>query len=168
MALTAKPALTVTIEYIDSSGSRGMSVTHLPAATLLAAAITKVDGLITLIDAASDCAIIGYSIAYGKIETAQPAPVLNSRVENKAKITFRTAAAKIAHFSWPDPTPAIVNPNGGLISTAAAMSDLVAALSGGANFTDSNGQFLTAAIADEQVFSATSVKQRTSDTSPAA
>lgn len=165
MALTAKPTLTVTIDYIDGSGSPGRSTAHLPAATTLAQATTLVDALVAAIAAASDCGIISYSIATGKIETASPSADALSRVEHKAQFTFRTAAGKTAQFSFPDPNDVLIHPSGGLITTDPLMAAVVAALAG--DFCDSNGSLLTVLIADEEISERTSVRQRTTDTSPA-
>jgi hypothetical protein len=167
MALTARPTLVVTIDYIDGSGSRGQSVTHLPAGTLLATAITKVDALVALIQAVTTCGIVGYSISTGKTEVATPSTDAKSRVEHKAELTFRTAAAKKAHFSVPSPDPATVAASGGIISTPAGVAALIAALGGGANFCDSNGSFLTAQVADAEIFNRTTMRQLTTDTNPA-
>ena len=165
MALAAKPTITVTIDYIDSTGSKGTTITHLPPATLLAAAIAKVDATVALIATISGCAVTGYSIATGKTDVATPAPGLNSRVERRAELTFRTAAAKKATFSFPDPSPTIVNTNGGLISTQTDLAALITDMLGG--YCDSNGSDLTALIADAQIFNRTTVRQMTTDTSPA-
>jgi hypothetical protein len=165
MALAAKPTITVTIDYIDSTGSRGQSQTHLPASTLLAAAITKVDATVALITAVSGCAVTGYSISTGKTEIAAPAPGLNSRVERRAEFTFRTAAAKKANFGFPDPSPTVVNTNGGIISTQVDLAALITDLLGG--YCDSNGSDLSALIADAQIYNRTTVRQMTTDTSPA-
>jgi len=165
MALVAKPTLVVTIDYIDSTGSKGQSVTHLPAATTMAAAIVKVDATVALLLASTDCAIVGYSIATGKLETSTPAPTLGSRVEGRATLTFRTAAAKTAHFGFPAPKGALTAATGGLVSTQADLAALITDLLGG--YCDSNGSDLTALIADELIFNRTSIRQRTTDTSPA-
>lgn len=164
MALTSKAAISVSIEYIDSTGSKGSSTLYLPAATLLAAAIAKLDATAALITAASDCAIIGYSISTGKIDTATPAPIVGSRVENRAEFTLRTAAAKLAKFSFPSPKPAMLNNNGGILSTVPAIAAIQADLIGG--YCDSNGSLLTSVVSDAQVFQRTTVKQMTTDVNP--
>jgi hypothetical protein len=164
MALVTKPAITVSIEYIDATGSKGSSTLYLPSATTLAAAITKLDATAALITAVSDCAIIGYSIATGKIDTATPAPIVGSRVENRAEFTLRTAAAKLARFSFPSPKSTILNASGGILSTLPAVAALQADLIGG--YTDSNGSALTSVVSDTQIFQRTSVKQMTTDTNP--
>jgi hypothetical protein len=165
MALTAKPTLAVTIEYIDGSGSPGRSTGHLPATLTLAEAITKTDALCAAIQAASDCGVVSYSISTGKVETGTPSANSMSRVEHKAAFTFRTAAGKSAQFSFPEPNASLVHPSGGLITTDPLMAAVVTALAG--DFCDSNGSLLTVLIADEEISERTSVKQRTSDTSPA-
>jgi hypothetical protein len=164
MALVVKPAIAVTIDYIDATGSKGHSTMHLPAATTIAAAITKLDATAALILAISDCAIIGYSITDGKIDTATPAPIVGSRVENRAQFTLRTAAAKLAHFSFPSPKATILNASGGILSTLPAVAALQADLIGG--YTDSNGSLLTSVVSDTQVFRTTTKTQMTTDVNP--
>jgi hypothetical protein len=164
MALTAKPAIAVTIDFIDATGSKGQSTMHLPAATTLAAAIAKLDATAALITAVSDCAIVGYSVSTGKIDTATPAPIVGSRVENRAEFTLRTAAAKLAKFSFPSPKAATLNASGGILSTLPAIAALQADLIGG--YCDSNGSLLTSVVSDTQIFQRTSVRQMTTDVNP--
>ena len=165
MAFVTRPALPVTINYVDASGSAGSSVFHLPAATLLADANTAAAALVTAILATSDCSVIGYSIGYGVTNTTPAAPAAGSRVENKALLKFRTAAGKVASATVPGIKAAAVASSGGLISTETSVAALIAALTGGA-WCDSNGSDLVSLLSDAQVFRTTSKRQFTTDVSP--
>lgn len=167
MALVAKAALTVSVEYLDSSGSKGTTTTYLPSSMTLADVITAVDALCVLLAAASDAAVLGYSVAYSKLDTATPTPSANSRVENRARLSFRTAVAKLASVTIPAPTAASIAASGGIVSTETNIAAVIAALGGGSHFSDSNGEFLDGLVADEQIFERTSKKQRSTDISPA-
>jgi hypothetical protein len=166
MALTQKPALALTVEYMDETGSPGKSVFHLAAATTLAAAKTAADALITQLLAASDCTIVGYSIGASVAETAPVAPAAGSRVENKALLKFRTAAGKVSTISIPGIKAAAVAQSGGIVSTDTDVAAIVATLTA-APWTDSNGSLLTHLYSDEQVFRSTRKRQFTTDISPA-
>lgn len=138
----------------------------MPAATLMAAAVAKADATAALITTISGCAIVGYTVSSGKTDAAISTPATNSRVENKAVFVFRTAVGKKASFSFPNPLPAVVNANGGIISGQADCAALIADLLAG--YCDSNGQDLTALVQDAQVFSATTRTWHTTDVSPTA
>lgn len=166
MAWATLPAMTVTFSYIDASGSPGKTVAHLPSTTTLADAETAAAGLVADLLATSDAQIIAYSVNWGVRNTTPAAPAAGSRVENKAKFTFRTAAGKTATLSVPAIKAAAVAASGGIISTNTDVAALVTGLTGGA-WCDSNGSSLDALVSDEQVFKATTKNQRTSDTSAA-
>jgi len=165
MAWATLPAMAVTFTYVDSSGSIGKSVAHVPAATTLTDANTAAAALAAQLLNTSDCQIISYSITYGVTNTTPAAPASGSRVENKALLTFRTAAGKSSRISIPGIKAASVAESGGIISTEASMAALIAGLLG-TPWCDSNGSDLAALVADAQVFRSTTKRQYTTDTNP--
>jgi hypothetical protein len=165
MAWVTLPSLAVTFTYVDASGSVGKSVAHLPAATTLADAETAAAGLVVQLLSASDCQVISYSITWGVMNTTPAAPAAGSRVENKAKFSFRTAAGKLAIVSVPGIKSAAVATSGGIISTETSVAALITALTGGI-WCDSNGSDLSALASDAQVFHSTTKRQYTTDTNP--
>ena len=165
MAWVATPAISVTVEFKDASGSRSSSQFNLPSTTTLADAITAVSGLVTNLLAVSDATIVGYSITHSVINTSPAAPAASSRVENKGVLVYRTVAGKITRVSVPAIAPATVNAAGGIVSTDTNVTALVNELIVG-QWCDTNGQSLSSIIEDYQRFSATSKRQRTTDISP--
>lgn len=165
MTWVTLPSIAVTFTYVDASGSIGKSVAHVPASTTLADLNTAAAALAVNLLAVSDCQIINYSAAYGVSNTTPAAPAAGSRVENKALLTFRTAAGKAARLSIPGIKAAAVATSGGIISTQTDVAALIAALLG-APWCDSNGSDLAALISDAQVFRSTSKRQYTTDKSP--
>jgi hypothetical protein len=167
MALIALPAMAVTINFKDSTGSEGSSRLHVAATAALDDINTWIGALGTALAAFLDTAIVGYAVSRSYIDNAAPAPVAGSRVERRAAFGIRTEAGKVARATFPGVKAALVNPAGGILSANAAVLAVTAELVGG-NWTDSNGSPLEAVVYDEETYTGTTVRQKTTDTSAVA
>jgi hypothetical protein len=167
MAIISLPAMSVTISVEDITGSPSSMQLHVAADVTLADIETRVASLNTALAAATDCRVLGYSVSKMFVDTAPPVAAAGGRVERRGVFGIRTDLGKVARISVPGIKAALVSPTGGLLSTDAAIAALRAELTGG-DWTDSNGGVLTTVLYDEEKFSGTTTRQKTSDTSPAA
>lgn len=138
MAIVVDPYLTVTLTFEDETGSRAPMRAHLPAATTLAAAQTRITALSTEIAGVSGCQLISWSISLGAQDNEPPTAQLDSRVERKGRLAFRTAAGKITSMSIPGFVRAGLTVDGRIQEDLGAVDEVVDEIVGG-GWCDTNG-----------------------------
>lgn len=157
--------ITVTWSVVDGSGSPGQVQAHAGAAATLADIRTAATAAIALIQAATGCAVIDYSINASTIETEPAVGNPDSRVERRGLLSFRTAAGKLSQITIPGILDALVLPSGRLDDDNAAFEALATAFLG-APYTDSNGSDLVSLYEAYETFRTTRKRQKPSQRRP--
>lgn len=153
MALTNLPTAQLSFDLRDASGSTGKMLIHVPYATLAAVAITAADAISAAISAVTDCVVDGYSLTYGKREDAPGTPVAGSRVEEKGQFIWRTADGRTTRFSVPAIKDSLLNVDGSVDKTNAAVVALVDVVTGvDSIFAGASGSDITALLEAYQRF----------------
>lgn len=155
MAIVTGPVATVTVNLIDETGSRSNVQLYAPFATVVADLVTALNTIIIDIQAASGCAVEGWSISYSAGENAILAPNAGSRVERKGLFMFNTAVAtKYNRLSLPSILPSLLVDGGRIDEDNAVVSTFISNLIAGP-WTDSNGNNITGLRSAYERFSST-------------
>lgn len=157
MPLVNRPAV-VTFTLVDASGSRSQATANLIGGILLTDARTAAQALATAVEAASDCTVESYAITFPTVETQPVAPALNSRVEKKGRIQFRTSAGKVYTFTVPGIVNSVVLASGQIDEDLALITGITLALLA-SPWSDSNGATLDQVIGAYERFDSTSKGQ---------
>jgi hypothetical protein len=154
MAATFVQVGGVTCNYVfkDKSLNRGQCQVALPDTVTLTEANTFGDYLGTQLEAGSDAQIQGYTITSRYIAQGAAAAVAGGNVEQKANLSFATAAGKSMQFTIPAPKVAIMQANERYLDEANATVVAIVGLfldgAGGTYVTpvDSNKSDITALL----------------------
>lgn len=153
MALIDKPAVATFTFEDDSGGSAGYMRFNVPAGTLADAALTAMVALRPLLQAMTDCAIVGYSLTYPVYDTAPPTPVAKSRNERKGQFHFLTANAKKVQYELPGIKTSLLRKDGSIDEDQPAVQTFVNLMKDvDAIFCDSNGVDIVEYIGGREIF----------------
>lgn len=160
MAWVERPTASLTFTLVDETGSKGNVSFDVPQDTLADVALTAAATLRPLIEACTDCEVVGYALSYSARNTTPAAAGAGSRVERKGVLTFNTAAGKTATYTIPGIIDAAVLPDGRVDDDNAAIAALAGAIIAvDAIFTDSNGQGLDSLAAAYERYNRTTKGQ---------
>jgi hypothetical protein len=160
MAFASPPAANVVFDLLDETSDVGKFVLHVASTALVADVKTAAGGLVPLLQAISDCIVLGYSITYPVKENAPVPPAPDSRVENKGLFLFNTANSRTSLIQVPGIKPDLVLPSGVIDVENSDVTDFLAAvISGTSLFRAADGSDLASLRAAYQRFRSTTKKQ---------
>jgi len=160
MAFSSPPAANVVFDLLDETSDVGKFVLHVASSALVADVKTASGGLVPLLQAITDCVVLGYSITYPVKDNAPATPAADSRVENKGLFNFNTANSRTSLIQVPGIKPDLVFPTG-VIDVANTDVDafLAAIISGTSIFRAADGSDLASLRAAYQRFRSTTRNQ---------
>lgn len=153
MALVAAPVYTVTYAFRDQSGSSAITQAYIQQGVAFADVLARASALATLLDAASDASLTGYTVSRSWIEDSPSAPASGSRVERKGRLIFNADAYR-TRMDIPAIASGLVLPDGALdrgLTTIGAIETLMLVDFVG-QFTDSRGVSLDSLAAAYEAF----------------
>lgn len=155
-----RPSAALTYTLVDETGSKSNFSLDVPEATLADVALTAAAALRPLIEACTDCEVVGYALTYSSRNTTPAAAGAGSRVEKKGVFQFNTAAGKVATYQLPGIIDAAVLADGRIDDDNLAVAALAGALiTVDSVFCDSNGVSLDSLAAAYERFSGTTKGQ---------
>lgn len=160
MAWIERPAASLSYTLVDETGSKSTFSLDVPETTAADVALTAAATLRPLIEACTDCEVVGYNLTYSSRNTTPAAAGAGSRVERKGVFQFLTAAGKIATYQLPGIIDAAVLPDGRIDDDQVAVAALAGAIIAlDAVFCDSNGVSLDSLAAAYERFNSTTKTQ---------
>lgn len=149
MALSSnRPTAALVYSVLDSSGSKGRVLVHVPYATLATAALTAAEALGVLITALTGCTILSVSLTYTLFDEAPVAPSANSFVEDKGVFQFRLANGLTTRIDIPGILPVVLRQSGAINTADPAVAAFIAGVIGvDAIFAGVDGSDITSLLA---------------------
>jgi hypothetical protein len=114
MAMTNLPAAVLSFAFEDASGSQSKMQFHVPFDTAASEVLLGAAAIQPLLEAATDCAIVGQSLTYSYHDPLHDLPVAGSRVEEKGVVIFRAANGRATRIAIPAVKDALLNTSGSI------------------------------------------------------